>query len=163
MVVRSAAWQLDVGRRSGPVVSPEPLSIEDLDGVLIWVRREGFPVHLDDEALSSARRILRDQPDFRAVLVDAGASTYYRVDVDQVDEVTLAAARGGGGRGPGYEMPGEDAGVGMGDGATLAGYPVSWSLITLTCGKGCTVLLTRYPRQLPRCPRHGLPLQIMER
>jgi hypothetical protein len=110
---------------------------------------------------------LRDLPALEAVLVDAGASTFYWIDAGTVDEVTLVddgPARGEGtDRATGYEMPEVDAGIGVGDGATLAGYPLGWSLISLKCPKGCTVLLTRYPVIPPRCPQHGSLMQIVKR
>jgi hypothetical protein len=149
------------------VASPLRFGIDDLDRTLIWIRRDGFPGHLDEDGIRSARRILRDQPAWEAVLVDVGASTYYRISAEKVDEAILVeddpARRARADKATGYEMPGDDAGVGVGDGATLAGYPLGWSLISLTCPDGCTVLLTRYPPMPPRCPRHGHPMQIGKR
>jgi hypothetical protein len=146
------------------VASARQVQINDLDHALIWVCRDGFPGHLENENLEVARRTLQQPPGFDAVLIDAGASTFYLITPKTVEEVRLAGeatdVRAMRDRATGYAMPGDDAGLGVGDGATLAGYPLGWSLISFKCSKGCSVLLTRYPPTPLKCPRHGAPMRI---
>jgi hypothetical protein len=138
---------------------------DDFDHVIVWVRHGGFPGALDDEDVEEARRVLRGQPTWTSVLVDAGGGALYRIDLSQVEEVELPVPAGVGTDSEadsGFEAKADDGGLGSGDGATLAGYPLGWKFLRYTCPDGCTVLLSRHPVTPPRCPAHDCPMKLTQ-
>jgi hypothetical protein len=131
---------------------------DDLDGVVLWVRRGGFPGEMRDGDEQAARALLGSVTGARAVIVALGGESFRWVDAAGQDVALLqpeagmspAAAPGG------YRM-------GTGDGATLAGVPQSWRLLRFSCPEGdTTVLLPRYPDAPVLCPGHGVPLELVE-
>ncbi|WP_162890051.1 hypothetical protein [Streptomyces olivoreticuli] len=131
---------------------------EELDDVLLWVRRNGFPGEFQDGDLDDARRLLASAPGIRAVVVALGAQMFWWVDAAGDEPVQLVAEFPAG--------PRETAGgfaLGTGDGATLPGLPVSWTLLEFRCPQGdTTVLVARYPTTPLSCPEHHVPLELRE-
>ncbi|MEU2870550.1 hypothetical protein ABZ769_15300 [Streptomyces olivoreticuli] len=133
---------------------------EELDDVLLWVRRNGFPGEFQDGDLDGARRLLAcaSASGIRAVVVALGARTFRWVDAAGDEPVQLVADAAA--------LPRETAGgfaLGTGDGATLPGLPVSWTLLEFRCPHGdTTVLVARYPATPLSCPEHHVPLELHE-
>lgn len=119
---------------------------DDLDSVPLLVSEEGFPGELSPNDADRARRLIRSS-DARATLVAAGAGVFWWVDAVDQQQVRLV-------EGPAATTK-DGFALGTGDGATVPGVPLDWDLLTFTCPQGdTTVLLARYPTELPRCPTH---------
>lgn len=132
------------------------LDYSDLAETFIWVRPSGFPGHLADNDVRTCRRLLQNPKvaSYTRVLINVGADTHYLITRDAVNEARLEGGNQQSDVGDGYAMPDGTEGLGYGDGATLAGYPIGWSLLRFVAPDSCVVLLTSYPATLPICP-HG--------
>jgi hypothetical protein len=131
---------------------------DDLDGLVLWVRRGGFPGEMRDRDEQVARALLGSVTGTRAVIVALGGQSFRWVDAAGQDVAHLKAEAAGTDAAPpgGFRM-------GTGDGATLAGVPQSWRLLRFSCPEGdTTVLLPRYPDAPVLCPQHGVPLEHVE-
>jgi hypothetical protein len=131
---------------------------DDLDGVVLWVRRGGFPGEMRDRDEQSARALLGSVTGARAVIVALGGQSFRWVDAAGHDVALLQADAPDGDVATPGGFP-----LGTGDGATLAGVPQSWRLLRFSCPEGdTTVLLPRYPDAPVLCPEHGVPLELVE-
>jgi hypothetical protein len=132
----------------------EPLARADLQSVPVLVAADGFPGELEREDVARAR-LLAESFDAPAVVVATGAGSFWWVDAVGECEVRLAGAGGT------YSSDG--FALGTGDGATLAGMPLDWDLLSFVCPEDdTTVLLAQYPVVPPRCPVHDVPLALRE-
>jgi hypothetical protein len=117
-------------------------------GVTPILLAEGFPGELDPVDTDRARTLSSSTGE-PMIVVATGGGVFWCID-----ESTERIVNSADGHADGFELGG-------GDGATLAGMPLSWKLLTFGCPRGDTTLfLPQFPKDPPHCPTHGIPLEL---